>query len=884
MGIKLFEHNIDAYRAAVSMMNETGKAAVIQPTGTGKSFIGFKLAEDNPAKKILWLTPSEYIVRTQLENLEREGGAVLDNITFVTYARLMRMTAADVQTISADYAVLDEFHRAGAERWSEGIASFCRSHPNTKLLGLSATHIRYLDGRRDMAEELFDGNIASVMTLGEAVVRGILTPPKYVLSVFSYQKELEKYEKRISRSRSRAVRDACGKYLNALRRALQRADGLDRVFEKHMTDKSGKYIVFCTSRAHMKEMAALVPKWFGRVDSRPNVYTAYSDNPEASREFAEFKADCSERLKLLFCIDMLNEGVHIDGISGVILLRPTVSPIIYKQQIGRALAAGGGGQSVIFDIVLNFENLHSVNEVREEMSDIIRFYGENGENGNIVNSDFEIIDEVRDCRRLFGELEHALSASWDCMYDAAREYYRENGNLLPRQSYVSEEGYGLGQWLTAQRSAYANGELSRSRIVRLETIGMSWLTNHERIWEQTFEKAAAYYRKYGSLESGNAEYSEISQWIIRQREKYRNGKLSAEYTDRLSEIGMIWDTDEAWRHSYGLARKYFEENGSLDIPAGYIAEDGTALGAWYRSVRRGYLDGTIGEEKSCLLEKIGIESASLNARTWLKMYGIAKEYFEKHGDLSINAKYTADSGEKIGVWISGQRYMYRQGKLTAEQIDALERIGMKWQRYRDRWETGIAYAEEYFEENGSLDAAADYVTDDGFALGRWLASQRRKYKAEKLSADCIERLSKLGFVWNAAGAAWETGFADLARYSAKCGSANPSAELVTETGFALGAWAANQKTAYRTGKLSRERIERLENIGFVWDAYKEKWQRGYDHAVEYVRRNPNVKIVSGLVSDDGYRLGEWLRSQRRSYKNGSLTAERANLLNSMGLL
>ena len=47
-----------------------------------------------------------------------------------------------------------------------------------------------------MSDELFDGNVASEMTLGEAIVRGILNPPKYVLSVFSYQKDLAKYQKR----------------------------------------------------------------------------------------------------------------------------------------------------------------------------------------------------------------------------------------------------------------------------------------------------------------------------------------------------------------------------------------------------------------------------------------------------------------------------------------------------------------------------------------------------------------------------------------------------------------------------------------------------------------------------------------------------------------
>ena len=85
MAINLFLHNSYAYLSALSLLETVGKAAVIHPTGTGKSFIGFKLAEDHPNNKILWLTPSEYIVKTQLENLVKEGGAELGNITFITY-------------------------------------------------------------------------------------------------------------------------------------------------------------------------------------------------------------------------------------------------------------------------------------------------------------------------------------------------------------------------------------------------------------------------------------------------------------------------------------------------------------------------------------------------------------------------------------------------------------------------------------------------------------------------------------------------------------------------------------------------------------------------------------------------------------------------------
>ena len=50
MGAVLFRHNQEAYESALALLAKTGKAAVIHPTGTGKSFIGFKLCEDNPNK------------------------------------------------------------------------------------------------------------------------------------------------------------------------------------------------------------------------------------------------------------------------------------------------------------------------------------------------------------------------------------------------------------------------------------------------------------------------------------------------------------------------------------------------------------------------------------------------------------------------------------------------------------------------------------------------------------------------------------------------------------------------------------------------------------------------------------------------------------------
>lgn len=192
MAINLFEHNQTSYTAAVKMLSKRGKAAVVHPTGTGKSFIGFKLCEDNLSKTICWLSSSRYIYQTQLENLAKTSDNYQpENIKFYTYAKLMNVTDAEIAEIQPDYIILDEFHRCGAELRGDGVQKLLQTYPNVSILGLSATAIRYLDNQRDMTDELFDGNVASEMTLGEALVRGILNPLKYILSIFPIKRILK---------------------------------------------------------------------------------------------------------------------------------------------------------------------------------------------------------------------------------------------------------------------------------------------------------------------------------------------------------------------------------------------------------------------------------------------------------------------------------------------------------------------------------------------------------------------------------------------------------------------------------------------------------------------------------------------------------------------
>lgn len=614
-GIKLFEHNETAYISAIQMLTETGKAAVIHPTGTGKSFIAFKLCYDNADKKICWLSPGEYIFKTQCENLPAAGSAVPRNIAFFTYAKLMLMTDAELEEIKPDYIILDEFHRCGAEMWGQGVKRLLNLYSDTPILGLTATNIRYLDNRRDMADEL------------------------------------------------------------------------DKVFAKHMPKRDGKYIVFCASFDHMNEMADKAKEWFAKVDTEPHIYKAYSNDPAASKAFSAFKADVSKHLKLLYSIDMLNEGINVDDIDGVILLRPTVSPIIYKQQIGRALSAGKKSNPVIFDIVLNIENLYSIGAVEEEMQIATAYYRSLGEESSIVNDSFSIYDEVKDCRELFSRLNDVLTVSWQTMFEQAKKYYSENGDLEVPARFITNDGYSLGHWIYNQRAV---------------------------------------------------------------RKGQQTGNLSEEQIEKLNSIGMRWNlyTDYSWEKNFNAAKDYYEKNGHLDVPSRFVTRDGLPLGEWLSSLRTWESSGIhpkyLSAERKKQLESIGMIWSKLDYY-WEQNFSEALRYYRKNGDLIVPSNFVTDNGVRLGSWIFRQRKLHsgscKGTPLTAEQTARLNSIGMVWEPEDPRL-MSFNLVKGYYKEHGNINISQSTVVN-GVWLGKWIAEQKKRLKSGKHSDKQREYLNKL---------------------------------------------------------------------------------------------------------------------------------------------
>ena len=824
------------------MLAARGKAAVVHPTGTGKSFIAFKLAEDNPSSRVLWLSPSEYIFRTQMENLKRACNVEFSNISFLTYAKLMLADEETIKEYAPNYIILDEFHRCGAEMWGKGVDRLLSVYPQTPVLGLSATNIRYLDNHRDMADELFDGNIASEMTLGEAVVRGILTPPEYVLSIYSCSKDIEKYQTRIRKAKTKAMRDEAQKKLDALRRSLENAEGLDVMFRKHIKDSEGKYIVFCANVEHLRETETHIHEWFSGIDGNPNIYKAYSEDAESSKAFDAFRSDSSSHLKLLLCIDMLNEGVHIDGVSGVILLRPTVSPIIYKQQIGRALAAGSKKNSVIIDVVNNIENLYSVAAIQQEMTDAINYYRGIGQPDRIVNETFTITDETRDSKQLFCELEETLSASWDSMYLLAKDYYDKHHNLEIERRYMTPEGYALGSWLNTQRRVRSGkicGILTEERIRKLDAIGMDWRGKYDLAWDKYYNALCKYKYEFGNIDI-KANYVtpdgiELGAWISNLRtaknSRRRGYYLTDERIAMLDKLGMIWDKlDYQWEKNYHACVEYYKEHRSLDIPAHYATKDGLRIGAWIRRMRKardGRLKGAqpLTQDQIRRLDAIGMDWQDSFTQRWEYGYAKAKEYYAQHSNIDVPATYVTEDGFPLGKWLKGHVQINDKTgrlsiKVTAERKAKLDALGFKWDA-EDSWAKRIAACKEYKAEHGDLNVSQQYVTPDGIWLGKWLYECRRAYKGEpnqrqkSLTDEQIHELNTLGMDWRTpAEQAWEEKYKAAAEMLEKMKRAENKTYVKAEypPSHSLRQWISRQKSLLRQGKLTNEQINKLHAL------------------------------------------------------------------------
>ncbi len=444
MAIELYKHNKKAYSNVLEHFETTNRTCVVHATGTGKSFISLKWLEDNKDKKCLFLAPTHAIIDQFKTHIEDNGLSLSDfpNLEFELYTNVNNRIADN----KYDCIVMDEFHRCGAKEWSKGINKLLDNNEDAKVLGLSATPIRYLDDNRNMADEIFNGNIASEISIAEAIAMGILQAPTYITSIYSFDNEIDKIQNQIDKYKNKEEKKELQKKLDEAKNMLEKSRGLSEVFEKYIKNDKGKYIVFCKDKPHMELMEEKSNEWFKNIN-KIKVNDVYYEKGRELNKYAidSFENNERDELKLLFSIEMLNEGVHVKSIDGVIMFRPTVSPIIYFQQLGRALSVGHNEHPIVFDVVNNYECLDQIHTLKNEVEKIIDKAIDDINNGivpfdgyvdvdsykfkNILNG-FNIIDCNTDIKQILDKLDDDSQFTFEDWYKLAKAYSEHhNGSL-----------------------------------------------------------------------------------------------------------------------------------------------------------------------------------------------------------------------------------------------------------------------------------------------------------------------------------------------------------------------------------------------------------------------------------------------------------------------
>jgi len=202
----------------------------------------------------------------------------------------------------------------------------------------------------------------------------------------------------------------------------------------------------------------------------------------------------------------------------------------------------------------------------------------------------------------------------------------------------------------------------------------------------------------------------------------------------------------------------------------------------------------------------------------------------------------------------------------------------------DGYETGVAHLRSYIASKGHANVPLRAVTDDGFKLGYWVSHRRNERRAGRLSTARIAELTVLGMVWDSLDAGYRIGVAHLRSYVAREGHANVPQESVTDDGFKLGAWVASRRRDRKIGRISTARITELDALGMVWNTIESRYQSGVDHLRDYAALWGHANVPWGYVTDDGFKLGEWVGNRRTEHTAGRFSPARFAELNALGMV
>jgi superfamily II DNA or RNA helicase len=345
------------------------------------------------------------------------------------------------------------------------------------------------------------------------------------------------------------------------------------------------------------------------------------------------------------------------------------------------------------------------------------------------------------------------------------------------------------------------------------------------------------------------------------------------------ELRVIEVGSQSWEFWFGLLERFVAREQHAHVPQKHL-EDGHPLGTWVNKQRIAFHGRVLEADREARLQTLPGWIWSSAAAAWEEGFRLLERFVAREGHADIPSAHVED-GYRLGRWVGRQRGWYRARKLDPQWVTRLEELpGWEWDALEAAWDKGFAHLEHFVARNEHASVRFHYFEGD-YPLGRWVAKQRLAFSDRRLPPYRAARLEELpGWTWGAFDAAWEQGFAYLELFVAREGHARVQSRQ-DEDGYRLGQWVVSQRASYRDETLDPERITRLEALpGWTWNALEAAWDDGFAHLKRFVEHEKHARVPDNYV-EDSYRLGQWVRVQRASYRKGKLDSERITRLEAL---
>lgn len=662
------------------------RVAYVYPTGGGKTFPALEYVEEceivsNGEKYALIIVPSLMIKSQYKKYIEKympEWSDLLrtKKIRLATYQALSKIN--EMKDFKADIVICDEAHRIGATTWEPELDIFMKNHPNAKYIGITATPKR-TDGR-NMLYEKFADSIIYEMSMTEALDGSkegevVLKGARYERMLSALKNELKRYSTEIDKIENLTRREKTIELYQKLESLVSNQPDMPDIMAQAMQNKNGKYIVFCANRYDMQEKMKKAKEIFGKVNENISFYYVLSkdgkndifgktpfSNRETIENFEEAKEDGT--LQLMFCVDMLDEGKHIDGLDGIVMFKPTESWIVFSQEVGRIMSTDAKKDRVIIDAVNNWiRQIDTFMEIEHAMGK-----GENKTNNSYYKF-FKLQPEELELLDLLREIDEQLKIR--TIHDTFSEYidffeenkrrprshFTKNGKRLKADELTDEEKDEIHlyqRWRISDErkmlKKYKGKELEsvpkeyRYKIQKLRELGLEEKTTYEEYVEYLEQNGREPRQNFSvkgrSILTKDLSEEEKYEKRLAKRWKYaKENEILEEYAGRdIQEVPEQYRDQVATLRSFGLGLKKKIKHDTYEEFVEFLEEKGrTPIGNFGKDARRLLMDELTPEQK----EEVNLygrwknskEKEKLDKYTGVELDGIPEEDREKIAKL-----------------------------------------------------------------------------------------------------------------------------------------------------------------------------------------------------------------------------------------------------------